>query len=98
VGKFPNMVSGLMQWALLTIQTWCIKVRLSVKPDKTGLVAFTRKRKLQGFFESQFFGVKLSLTGLVKYPISRGYSGFSGDLERACGCQDEEGSQFLVGL
>ena len=61
VDKFPNMVSGLMQWALLTIETWCNEVRLSANPDKTGLVAFTRKRKLQGFFEPRLFGVKLSL-------------------------------------
>ena len=61
VGKFPNTVPGLIQWALLTIQTWCNKVRLSVNPDNTGLIALTRERKLQGFFEPQFFGVKLSL-------------------------------------
>ena len=67
VGKFPNMVSGLMQWALLTIEIWCSEVGLSVNPDKTGLVALTRKRKLQGFFEPRFFGVKLSLSGPVKY-------------------------------
>jgi hypothetical protein len=67
VGKFPNTVSGLMQWALLTIQTWCNKAGLLVNPDKTGLVAFTRKRKFPGFFEPQFFGVKLSLSGSVKY-------------------------------
>jgi hypothetical protein len=35
VGKFPNMVSGLMQWALITIETWCNEVGLSVNPDKT---------------------------------------------------------------
>jgi hypothetical protein len=50
VGKFPNTVSGLMQWALSTVEMWCNKVGLSVNPDRTGLVAFTRKRKLQGFF------------------------------------------------
>jgi hypothetical protein len=33
MGKFPNMVSGLMQWALLTIETWCNKVGLLVNPD-----------------------------------------------------------------
>jgi hypothetical protein len=58
VGKFPNTVSGLMQWALSTVQTWCDEVGLSVNPDKTGLIAFTRKRKLQVFFEPQFFRVK----------------------------------------
>ena len=85
-----------MQWALLTIETWCNKVRLSVNPDKTGLIAFTRKRKLPDFFEPRFFGVKLSLWGVGQ--VSQGYSGFSVGLERACGCEDEEGSQFVVGL
>jgi hypothetical protein len=65
--KFPNTVSGLMQWALSTVETWCNKVGLLVNPDKTGLIAFTRKRKLLGFFQPQFFGVKLSLLGSIKY-------------------------------
>jgi len=56
-----------MQWALLTVETWCNKVRLMVNPDKTGLAAFTKKRKLQGFFEPYFFGARLSLSGSVKY-------------------------------
>jgi hypothetical protein len=59
VGKFLSTVSGLMQWALLTVETWCNKVSLSVNPDKTRLVAFTRKRKLPGFFEPHFFRVTL---------------------------------------
>ena len=67
VGKFPNTVSGLMEWALSTVEIWCNEVGLPVNPDKTGLIAFTRKRKLQGFFEPQLFGVKLSLSGSVKY-------------------------------
>ena len=92
VGKFPNSVPGLMQWAFLTVETWCNEVVLSVNPDKTGLVALTRKRKPQGFFEPQFFGVKLSFLG------SRGYSEYSVDLQRACRCQDEEDIQFAVGL
>jgi hypothetical protein len=41
VGIFPNMVSGLMQWALSTTETWCNEVGLLVNPNKTGLVAFT---------------------------------------------------------
>jgi hypothetical protein len=67
VGNFPNTISGLMQWALSTVEIWCNEVRLSVNPNKTGLLAFTRKRKLRGFFEPHFFGVKLSLSGSVKY-------------------------------
>ena len=51
MGKFPNTVSELMQGALQTVEEWCSRVGLSVNPDKTKLVVFTRKRKLSGFFE-----------------------------------------------
>jgi len=47
VAKVPKAVSGLMQWALLTIQTSCNEVGLSVNPDKTELVVFTRERNYQ---------------------------------------------------
>jgi len=40
VGKFPNTVSGLLQWALHTVELWCGGNGLSVNPDNTGLVAF----------------------------------------------------------
>jgi hypothetical protein len=64
--------------------------RTSVNPDKTGLVAFTRKRKFPGFFKPQFLGVKLSILGSFKY--LGGYPGLSVELERGCGGQVEEGS------
>jgi hypothetical protein len=57
MGKFPNMVLGLIQWALHTVDMWCYEVRLSVNPNKTGIVVYTRKRKLPGFFEPHFSGV-----------------------------------------
>jgi len=38
-----------------------------VNPDKTGFDALNIKRKLLGFFEPQFFGVKLSHSGSVKH-------------------------------
>jgi hypothetical protein len=38
-----------------------------VNPDKTELIAFTKKRKLPGFYEPHFFRVTLSLSRLVKY-------------------------------
>lgn len=49
--KFPNTLSGLMKLALLTVETWCNKVGLSVNPDNTTFIAFTRKRKLPEFSE-----------------------------------------------
>ena len=67
VGKFPNTVSGLIQWALHTIEVWCDELSLSVNPDKTGLVAFTRRRKLLGFFEPRLFGTTLRCCMSVKY-------------------------------
>jgi hypothetical protein len=67
VGKFPNTVSGLTQWVLSTVETWCNEVGLLVNPDNNGLVAFARKRKLRAFFEPQFFGVKSSLSVSVNY-------------------------------
>jgi hypothetical protein len=48
VCKFPITLSGLMHWDLSTAEIWCNEVGLSVNPDKIGLVAFTRKRKIPG--------------------------------------------------
>jgi hypothetical protein len=51
IGKFPHTVSGLIQWALGTVEEWCGELGLSVNPDKIGLVVFTRKRKLPCFLK-----------------------------------------------
>jgi hypothetical protein len=59
------MVSWLLKWALHTVKMWCDEFGLSVNPDKTGLVAFTR-RKLPGFFEPSFFGISLKLPGFFE--------------------------------
>jgi hypothetical protein len=67
VGKFPNKVSGLIQWALHTVELWCGGLGLLINPDKTGLVAFTRKRKLTGLFEPCLFGKTLQCSMSVKY-------------------------------
>jgi len=61
-GKIPK--HGIR--ALHTVELWCGGLRLSVNPDKTGLVAFTRKRKLTGFFEPRLFGKTLQRSMLVK--------------------------------
>ena len=67
VGRFPNMVSGLMQWALHTVEAWCDELGLSVNPDKMRLVAFRRRRKLPGSFEPHLFGTTLHRSMSVKY-------------------------------
>jgi hypothetical protein len=40
---------------------------VSVNPDKTGLVIFTRNRKFQGLFDPRLFGVPLRMSRSVKY-------------------------------
>jgi hypothetical protein len=67
VGKFPNTVSGLIQWALHTIELWCGGLGLLVNQNKTGFVTFTKKRKLTGFFEPHLFGKTLQCSMSVKY-------------------------------
>ena len=67
MGKFPNTVSGLIQWVLHTVELWCGGLRLSVNPDKTEFVAFARKRKRTGFFEPHLFGKTLQSSMSVKY-------------------------------
>jgi hypothetical protein len=67
VGKDPNTVSALTQWALHTVEAWCSGHGLTINPDKTGLVAFTGKRKLPGFFEPRLFGRTLQCSMSVKY-------------------------------
>jgi hypothetical protein len=44
-----------MQLTLSTVEIWCSEVEQSVSPDKIGLVSFTRKRNLRGFFKPQDF-------------------------------------------
>ena len=67
VGKFPNTVSELIHQALHTVKLWCDKLSLSINPNKTGLVAFTRKRKLPGFSEPRLFGMTLHRSLSFKY-------------------------------
>jgi hypothetical protein len=95
VGKFPNTISGLMERALHTVETWCDEVGLLANRDKTELVNCTRKWKLLVFLN--LISQELPSAVLRRSSI-RGYPGFSADLEGPCGCQVEEGSQSLVGL
>jgi hypothetical protein len=67
VGKFSCKVSGLIQWALHTVEMWGDELGLSVNRNKSGLVAFKRRRKLPWFFEPHFFSMILCHCMLVKY-------------------------------
>jgi len=66
-GKFPNTVSGLIQWSLHTVEVCCGRLGLSVNPDKIRLVAFTRERKLMRFLDPRLFSKTLQRSRTVKY-------------------------------
>jgi hypothetical protein len=67
VGKFPNTLSGLMQWTLSTVEIWYNEVGLSLNPDKTGLVTFARRGNSRGSLNQSF--LVLSLSGSVTYLV-----------------------------
>jgi hypothetical protein len=58
-GKIPKYSIRAHTMVLHAVEMWCDELGLLVNPDKTGLVAFTRRRKLPGFFEPHFFGMTL---------------------------------------
>ena len=84
VEKFPHTASGLIQWSLHTIEMWYDELGFSVNPNKTGLVAFTRRRKLPGFFEPCLLWD--DFMPLYVGHVSQGSPVFSADLEGARGC------------
>jgi hypothetical protein len=63
---------------------WCDKLGLLVNTDKTGFVAFTRRRKLPGFFEPLLFWDDFALLNVSQ--LSWDSPGISADFEGTCGC------------
>jgi hypothetical protein len=47
-GKFLQTVSEVKQISPCTIQWWCGRTKLSINPNKTVVIPFTRKRTLKG--------------------------------------------------
>lgn len=60
-------LSSRMDRALCIVERWCRRNGLSVNPDKTECVLFTRRRKLEGFRAPLFYGRPLVLSQQVKY-------------------------------
>lgn len=66
-GNFEGPLCELMQTALKIVDNWCIEHSLSVNPQKTELLLFTRKRKLGNMKMPKLAGTQLHLTSEVKY-------------------------------
>jgi hypothetical protein len=54
-GKFPQTVSEVLQGAPCTVQQWCERTNLSINPNKTVIILFTRKRNIKGLKERILF-------------------------------------------
>ena len=66
-GRFLDTVCGLLQKTLDRTSHWCFETGLSVNPEKTNLVLFTKKRKREGFSFPSLLGKRLELSLSVKY-------------------------------
>src|SRR5262249_33989413 len=53
-------VSTLMSRAFRLVEKWCKETGLSVNPQKTGLVLFTRRRKIRALNPPKLFGVDIT--------------------------------------
>jgi hypothetical protein len=66
-GIFPQTVSEVLQTALHTVQQWCERTKLSINPNKTVVIPFTRRRNIKGLKEPVLFGKKIQLSSEFKY-------------------------------
>jgi hypothetical protein len=55
-GNFPQTVSEVLQTALHTVQQWCQRTKLSINPNKTVVIPFTRRRNTKGLRELILYG------------------------------------------
>jgi hypothetical protein len=59
-------VSEVLQTALCTVQKWCEKINLSINPNKTVIIPFSRRREMKGFKEPIRFNETIQLSSEVK--------------------------------
>lgn len=66
-GCFEEVLGSLMSAAVRMVEVWCEESGLTVNPEKTGLILFTKKRKCVPLKMPKLFGISLKLTERVKY-------------------------------
>ena len=67
LGKFINVLCDLLQTALNIVTNWCDKNELNVNPEKTKMIIFTRKRKIDGIRIPKIKGIPIKLVYQLKY-------------------------------
>lgn len=66
-GKFLGELSSRTQKAVRIVEKWCSRVGLTVNPEKSEIVIFTRNRKLDGFKAPMIFGREITRQESAKY-------------------------------
>lgn len=66
-GKYLSTLSERTQSAMRVVETWCSNVGLTVNPEKSDVMIFTKNRKLDGFKSPVIFGKKIDMKDSVKY-------------------------------
>ena len=66
-GRFARVISEQTQTALNIVDNWCKQDRLSVNAQKTQVVAFTKRRALQGLKPPVLGGREIPLVKEIKY-------------------------------
>lgn len=66
-GKFLSTISDRIQQAVKIVENWCKKVGLTVHPDKSEIVIFTKKINKNGFKNPKIFGKEIKQTSSAKY-------------------------------
>ena len=66
-GSHENMLCTSMRSALKVVEDWCKQYKLSVNPNKTELILFTKKRKLPTLSLPKLLDTTLNLKSEVKY-------------------------------
>ena len=66
-GKFPRTISEVPENALKRLENWWNRTTISVNPNRTTVVPFTRLRSKEPIKEPFLFGSRIQLLTQVKY-------------------------------
>ena len=67
VGRVMITICEIMQRILSGVERWCNERQLSVNPEKTEMILFTRRYKPDKVCPISFYGTELTLSTSVKY-------------------------------
>ncbi|XP_015123709.1 uncharacterized protein LOC107045838 [Diachasma alloeum] len=67
-GKFLNVLRDRLKYSLRTLEEWCGETKLSINPEKTSTMIFTRKYKVVTPEPLRFGGAEIAYATSVRYP------------------------------